>query len=719
MRWTNKERIKRLLLTLCVVNGLFLSLGLKAQVALENVEFVSIPGGLLEIELDFDGTPPEPGVFEIETPSRLVMDFADVENLLDQSRFTVNSRIADSVTIVDSGNRVRMIVNLAQPTSYVTAVQGSNMVVTVGDSSSVASSSPQAPRDNLPVSNSGDINSVDFNRDEEGSGQIVINLANDNIVGNLNRTGNTLELEFLNSEIDDELQMRLDVTDFATPVRNVDIYREDSSVMVVAEMISNFDYLAYQSSGQYVINVTPVAGALSAAGGAGSAASGMADFSGELINVNFQNVDIHSVLSLLAEVNDFSLVVSDAVSGNVTLRLVNVPWDQALDMVLRSEGLGQRIEGTVMYIAPAADIAQAELLELENSQQQVNLAPLVTEYIEVNYAEATILAELLAGESGSILSDRGTAAVDERTNTLIVQDVASVLEDVRDMVSRLDIPVRQVLIEARIVNASTNFSDALGIRWGGAQTFPGSGDRFLLTGSQEASVEYGRNLAQYNQAVNSAILGGATVQEAQINNILTPPSFPDALAVDMGIDSAPSSIALGYAGNKGLLELELSALEASGNGEVIAQPKVTTQDQQQARIESGVQIPYQSQAGGTAGGTSTEFVAAVLALEVTPQITPDGRINMLLTINQDSVVPGAGAIPAISTNMVTTRVLVDDGDTIVLGGVFREEVTTTVTKTPVLGDLPYVGNMFKRTTNEETKTELLIFITPSIINDVM
>ena len=719
MRWTNKERIKRLLLTLCVVNGLFLSLGLKAQVALENVEFVSIPGGLLEIELDFDGTPPEPGVFEIETPSRLVMDFADVENLLDQSRFTVNSRIADSVTIVDSGNRVRMIVNLAQPTSYVTAVQGSNMVVTVGDSSSVASSSPQAPRDNLPVSNSGDISSVDFNRDEEGSGQIVINLANDNIVGNLNRTGNTLELEFLNSEIDDELQMRLDVTDFATPVRNVDIYREDSSVMVVAEMISNFDYLAYQSSGQYVINVTPVAGALSAAGGAGSAASGMADFSGELINVNFQNVDIHSVLSLLAEVNDFSLVVSDAVSGNVTLRLVNVPWDQALDMVLRSEGLGQRIEGTVMYIAPAADIAQAELLELENSQQQVNLAPLVTEYIEVNYAEATILAELLAGESGSILSDRGTAAVDERTNTLIVQDVASVLEDVRDMVSRLDIPVRQVLIEARIVNASTNFSDALGIRWGGAQTFPGSGDRFLLTGSQEASVEYGRNLAQYNQAVNSAILGGATVQEAQINNILTPPSFPDALAVDMGVDSAPSSIALGYAGNKGLLELELSALEASGNGEVIAQPKVTTQDQQQARIESGVQIPYQSQAGGTAGGTSTEFVAAVLALEVTPQITPDGRINMLLTINQDSVVPGAGAIPAISTNMVTTRVLVDDGDTIVLGGVFREEVTTTVTKTPVLGDLPYVGNMFKRTTNEETKTELLIFITPSIINDVM
>jgi len=268
------------------------------------------------------------------------------------------------------------------------------------------------------------------------------------------------------------------------------------------------------------------------------------------------------------------------------------------------------------------------------------------------------------------------------------------------------------------VNASTSFSDALGVRWGGGQTFPGSGDRFVLAGSQEASIEFGNNIANRNQAIAQGILGGVSVEETLASNPLQPPTFPGALVVDMGVEQA-SSIALGYAGNKGLLELELSALESSGNGEVIAQPKVTTQDQQLARIESGVQIPYQAQAGGTAGGSTTEFVSAVLALEVTPQITPDGRINMLLQINQDSVVPGAGAVPAIATNSVTTRVLVNDGDTIVLGGVFREEVTTTVTKTPVLGDLPYVGNLFKRTENAETKTELLIFITPSIINELL
>jgi type IV pilus assembly protein PilQ len=439
---------------------------------------------------------------------------------------------------------------------------------------------------------------------------------------------------------------------------------------------------------------------------------------GEMINVNFQNVDIHSVLSLLAEVNDFSLVVSDSVSGNVTLRLVNVPWDQALEMVLRSEDLGKRIEGSVMYIAPADEIAMQELSVLENSEARLNLAPLVTEYMEVNYADAQTLANLLSGEDGSILSERGAVRVDVRTNTLIVRDRASVIENVRDMIRRLDIPVRQVLIEARIVNASTSFSDALGVRWGGGQTFPDAGDRFILTGSQEASIEFSNNLTKYNQGVASALAGGSTLAEALANNTLASPSFPDALVVDMGV-TAPSSIALGYAGSKGLLELELSALEASGNGEVIAQPKVTTQDQQLARIESGLQIPYQAQAGGTAGGTAVQFIAAVLALEVTPQITPDGRINMLLTINQDSVVPGAGAVPSISTNVVNTRVLVNDGDTIVLGGVFREETTTTVTKTPVLGDLPYIGNLFKRTENAETKTELLIFITPSIINEFM
>ena len=320
---------------------------------------------------------------------------------------------------------------------------------------------------------------------------------------------------------------------------------------------------------------------------------------------------------------------------------------------------------------------------------------------------------------GGILSERGRATVDNRTNTLIVQDVQSAIDDIKGLLARLDVPVRQVLIEARIVNASTSFGKALGIRWGGRQMFPGAGDRFTLSGNLNSSVELGNNLSDYNNGVASAVLGGASLQQAQVDNPLQWPTFPDALVVDLGLDGAPSSIALGYAGNNGLLQLELSALEASGNGEVIAQPKVTTQDQQPAKIESGIQIPYQAQAGGTAGGSTTEFVTAALSMQVTPQITPDGRIIMLLDIHQDSVVPGSGSVPAIATNSVTTRVLVNDGDTIVLGGVFREEVTTTVSKTPLLGDLPYVGSIFRKTENNESKTELLIFITPSIINELL
>ena len=712
VRLLKLQGIKQLFYALLMINGIFMGQAVYAQTSLDELQFVTLPGGMLEVELVFDRTPPEPEVFEIENPSRLVLDFSGVSNDLGQTRFPVNSRIADSVTVVDSGDRVRMVVNLTESTSYISSVQGNSLMVTIGDGNAAGAAS-SITSNPVTSGNTGDFGRVDFRRDEEGAGQIIIDLINDNLIGNLNRAGNRLELEFLNAELDDDLQVRLDVTDFATPVRNVDIFRDGDNVMVIAEMISEFDYLAYQSSGEYIINITPLAGVAGAAGEAGEFS-----FTGELINVNFQNVDIHSVLSLLAEVNDFSLVVSDSVSGNVTLRLVNVPWDQALDMVLRSEDLDQRIEGTVMYIAPAAEIAAAELQELENNQNAVNLAPLFTEYMEINYADASTLVELIQSEAGSILSERGTATVDVRTNTLIIQDVAAVLDDVRDMIRRLDIPVRQVLIEARIVNANTSFSNALGVRWGGGQSFPGASDRFIISGSQEASIEFGNNVSAYEQSIAQAILGGATVEEALSSNTLVGPTFPNALAVDLGVNS-PSSIALGYAGNKGLLELELSALEASGNGEVIAQPKVTTQDQQLARIESGLQIPYQQQAGGTAGGTSVAFIAAVLALEVTPQITPDGRINMLLSINQDSVVPGAGAVPAISTNAVTTRVLVNDGDTIVLGGVFREEVTTTVSKTPVLGDLPYVGNLFKRTNNEETKTELLIFITPSIINELM
>jgi type IV pilus assembly protein PilQ len=515
-------------------------------------------------------------------------------------------------------------------------------------------------------------------------------------------------------------------------VETVSLFIDNNNVVVQAQVEGQIDYVATQTGNQYVISVSPAVTA------AASTATGIENFTGEPISLIFQDIEVRAVLQILAEFNNFSLVVPDTVTGNITLQLEEVPWDQALDIVLRSRNLDKRLAGTVLYVAPAADIATAELAALESSQQADTLAPLVTEYIDVNYAVATDMLTLFqgggggaaagadgaapaapTGGGGGVLSPRGRASVDARTNTIIIQDTQEVIDNVRALIARLDVPVRQVLIEARIVNASTSFGRSLGIRWGGAQTFPAAGDQFVLGGNIGTVDALGEDLTAFNQAAAAAVANGTPLNEFLATTSLDRPSIEDGLSVDLGVVGATSSIALGYAGNNGLLQLELSALESSGNGEVIAQPKVTTQDQQTARIESGLQIPYQAQAGGTAGGSTTEFVTAALSLEVTPQITPDGRIIMLLDIHQDSVVPGSGAVPAIATNSVTTRVLVNNGDTVVLGGVFREETTTTVTKTPLLGDLPYVGNIFKRTEKTEGKTELLIFITPSIINEIL
>jgi type IV pilus assembly protein PilQ len=678
-----------------------------AQASLQQIEFVSLPDSRFDIELTFSSAPPVPEVFVIDDPARLTMDFVGVTSQLTERRYPLNYSSADSVMILEAQGRTRMVVNLTSPTPYTTRVQGNTLVVTIGNAGGAAGalSAAQPAQTNsasrefvTPQITENDIAGVDFRRGDDNGGQIIIDLARDDLDANVRQNGTRLEVQFNNAEIAADQQMRLDVTDFATPVQSVSMFNEDNSVMVVADVTGQYEYVAMQDAGQYVLNIIPIVAAASATTDPAAA------FSGERISLNFQDIEVRALLQILADFNDFSLVVGDNVSGNITMRLDNVPWDQALDMVLRSRGLDKRLVGTVLYVAPAAEIAATELQLLQSTQQTEELAPLVTEYIEVNYAIATDILTLLQGENGNILTDRGSAAVDARTNTLIVQDIESVIANIKNLLVQLDVPVRQVLIEARIVNASTSFNKGLGIRWGGGQTFPGAGDQFVLTGGLNSSIDLGKDLAD----IAAGGEGPATVL------------FNDALGVDLGIASSTSQFAIGYAGNSGLLQLELSALEASGNGEVIAQPKVTTQDQQTATISSGLQIPYQAQAGGTAGGSTVEFITAALSLEVTPQITPDGRIIMILDIHQDSVVPGpAGSVPAIATNIVTTRVLVNDGDTIVLGGVFRDEVTTNIAKTPVLGDLPYLGNLFKRTENTQSKTELLIFITPSIMNDFL
>ena len=706
-----------------------------AQTALQDIRFTPGTDSRFEIELEFNTTPPSPETFVIETPARLTMDFTNVTSQLTERRFQPSVPGADSVMILEAQGRTRMVVNLTGAPEYSTRVQGNSLFVSIGVANAAAQAVTAAPQAAAPApapvaaaaaGSRNDITSIDFRGGEGNSGEIIINLGRSGLEANVSRSADRLEIEFENASINSDQQTMLDVSDFATPVESVSLIAANDSVVVQAQVEGQVDYVATQNGNQYIVTVNPTAVVAPAQQATNT-------FTGDPINLIYQSIEIRTALQILAEFNDFSLVVPDSVTGSITLQLEEVPWDQALDIILRSRGLDKRLVGTVLYVAPAGEIATAELAALQSSQQADTLAPLVTEYIEINYAVANTLLDLLqgagggaaaagaeggGGASGGVLSPRGRASVDARTNTIIIQDTREVIDSVRAIIARLDVPVRQVLIEARIVNASTSFSQALGIRWGGGQVVPGTGEQFVLGGSMDTTIDLGNAVTRFNQDAANAVIGGQSLDQFLATNALEAPAFPQSLVVDLGV-TAPSGIALGYAGNNGLLQLELSALEASGNGEVIAQPKVMTEDQQTARIESGLQIPYQAQAGGTAGGSTTEFVTAALSLQVTPQITPDGRIIMLLDIHQDSVVPGSGAVPAIATNSVTTRVLVNNGDTIVLGGVFREETTTTVSKTPLLGDLPYLGNMFKKTEESESKTELLIFITPSIINEIL
>jgi type IV pilus assembly protein PilQ len=722
-------------------------------VTLESIGFANLPGDSIEIQLTFDSAPPEPSGFVLDNPARISLDLSGVSSGLSQQRFNIDSNNAQSVMVLDDGDRTRLVVNLNQLVSYETQLVGNQLTIQVGNDAQaggVTAAGRVAAGITGTINNA--ITDVSFRRGDDDEGQIVIDLSSDQVIGSVEQVGARVYVEFGDTSVPDDLNRRLDVSDFATVVSTVDVLGQANRATIVIDVDGAYEYVAFQSGSQYTVSVRPPIFDI-----AGSDATSA--YTGEISSLSFQDISIRSVLQILADVYDFSLVAGDAVSGNITIVLDNVPWDQALELVLRTQNLGSRLEGNVLYVAPANEIAAQEQLELEATQQAQALAPLFTEFMQVNYADASDVMALLTGEnsgstgaaaqggavgtasapSGGILSLRGTATVDERTNIIIVRDIEEKLEEVRTMMSRLDVPVRQVLIEARIVNVSTNFGRDLGIRWGGAGSLTGTGDNFRYGGSQEATGEQGSGRVAQEVAIQNALIAGEAARGQALQDGTDPSliqslinqaiagvpipsistSFPDALAVDLGVASIEtSSFAIGYTGSSALIELELSALESSGNGEVIARPKVTTQDKVEAIIQSGVRIPYQSQAGGTAGGSITEFEEAVLSLTVTPQITPDGRINMELDIRQDSVAAGSGAIPAINTNQVTTSALVSNGETIVLGGVFREESTTTETKTPILGDLPYIGRMFKRTASANRRTELLIFITPKIITEI-
>ncbi|OUS28541.1 fimbrial protein [Gammaproteobacteria bacterium 45_16_T64] len=682
-------------------------------VKLVGLESSALPGDALEIKFQFDAAPPEPSGYTIESPARIALDLKGVETALAEKYHGLGNGNVRSATVMGAGSRTRVIINMSSLVAYNTEVVGNTLLVRVGQSVEAKSrSNPMSESVVAEVSSDeAGITELDFRRGELGEGMVMITVSDPNAAIDLREEAGNIVVEFVGVSLPDALRRRLDVVDFATPVSTVDAVSESGNAKISIAAKGDYEYLAYQTDSQFTVSVKPVA-----AEELERKRKEQFQFTGEKLSLNFQDIEVRSVLQLIADFTELNLVASDTVAGRITLRLQNVPWDQALDLILKTKGLDKRKVGNVMLVAPADEIAAREKLELEANKQVEELAPLHTEYLIVNYAKASDIQGLLTTEAGFI-SSRGSVSVDERTNTLIVQDTSNKLSEIRFMLEQLDIPVRQVMIEARVVIASTDAAEELGVEWGilGVDESVGSG-----VNSDGDTVFFTDTMT---------IIGGSrTGLESNVTSISTKDDDgrgsysigSNNLALDLGVTSeAASRISLGFFDNAtGLIDLELSALESEGKAEIVSTPKVLTADQQTARIASGKEIPYQE--ASASGATTTAFKEAVLALEVTPQITPEGRIIMDLQINQDTIgdIDDASNIPIISTNEIKTAVIVDNGQTVVLGGVFQSEELESIAKTPFLGDLPVIGRLFRKNISKLEKSELLIFITPKIIHNV-
>jgi type IV pilus assembly protein PilQ len=674
-----------------VALGLFS--GLAHAVTLEDVSFSSLSGDRTEVTLSFDGTPPEPSGYTIERPARIAVDLRDTVSGLSARNISLGSGNAQSMTVVETKDRTRLIFNLAELVPYDTVREQNRLVMTIGaDSSSAARSSTAASSMSSDSGSarsstaSNELAGVDFRRGKDGEGRVVLDLGSANVAVDLSELGGKIRLTMDSLAVPENLRRRLDVTDFATPVTRIDTFVEGGSAIIEIRPEGNYDYIAYQSGTEFTVSVERLTEQE-----AESRREEKFPYTGDKLSLNFQDIEVRSVLQLIADFTGLNLVASDTVSGSITLRLQNVPWDQALDLILKTKGLDKRQIGNVLLVAPADEIAARERLELETSKQIAELAPVRLDIIQVNYAKAADVVALIQADE-ELISSRGFVSSDVRTNTISVRETTEKLDEIRRLVSTWDVAVRQVSIEARIVRAQTNVAEELGVRWGGA-AYDVRGDG--------SAISVGGSLSGVQDARDSVGPGFAT-------------TFPGALAVDLGVSGdGASSFALGWGSDDFLVDLELSALETDGQAEVVSQPRVVTADRQTASIKSGEEIPYQE--ASSSGATSVSFKEAALSLEVTPQITPDDKIIMDLVVNQDSRGEVTAGIPAINTNSVTTQVLVGNGETVVLGGIFQSEVATTTTKTPFLGDIPYLGRLFKRTEKIDERSELLIFITPKII----
>jgi type IV pilus assembly protein PilQ len=671
---------------------------------LQALDVAALPGDKVELKLSFDEPVASPRGYTIEQPARIALDLPGVTNKLGSKNRELGVGNARSVTVVEAKDRTRVIVNLTALVPYSTRADGNNLFVVVGGAakSLVSPANTQSLSASPVVLQGRSIGGVDFQRGEQGEGNVVIELSDSAVSPNIQEQGGKIYVEFAKTQLPESLRVKLDVKDFATPVQFVSASSQENAARIVIEPTGFYDYLAFQTDNKLTISVKPLTQDDVEKRKAESFA-----YTGEKLSLNFQDIDVRSVLQLIADFTDLNLVASDTVQGNITLRLQNVPWDQALDLVLKTRGLDKRKVGNVLLIAPADEIAARERQELEARNQISELAPLRRELIQVNYAKASDIAALfqsVAGlDEGGEKAERGSVTVDDRTNSIIAYQTQERLDELRRIVSQLDIPVRQVMIEARLVEASVGYDKSLGVRWGGAVS-NGKWSGYGKDGARGIKDEDGYICGPFD--------GQCTLPTVKNGDSGLPVPF-----VDLGANNATAGLGIGFLTDNAILDLQLSAMERTGNGEVISQPKVVTSDKETAKILKGTEVPYQE--ASSSGATTVSFKEAALSLEVTPQITPDNRIIMEVKVNKDepdyeNAVLG---VPPIKKNEVNAKVLVNDGETIVIGGVFSNTQSKSVEKVPLLGDIPFVGRLFRKDTVQDSKNELLVFVTPRIMNN--
>ncbi len=694
-----KPTINFLKATLHIVAALVLacaSLGAHAQAnAIESINVSPTSGGKIVVRVTMKEAPASaPAGFTVNNPPRIAFDFPNTTSALGRSTQEVGEGDLRSINVVQAGDRTRLVLNLSRASSYDTQIDGRALMITLqGGAAAAAAAGPVGTTTQFAQVQPGDsrhaLRDIDFRRGNAGEGRVVIDLS-DNAVGiDLKVQGKVIVIDFINTALPRNLQRRLDVSDFGTAVQIVDALAQGNNARVVIEPAGNWEHTAYQSDNRFTVEIKPSVDQDRIARGGG--------YVGERLSLNFQNVEVRAVLQVIADFTGLNIITSDTVGGSLTLRLKDVPWDQALDIILQSKGLDMRKTGNVVWIAPRDELATREKLALEAQAQISDLEPVRTESFQLNYQKGADFQKLLSDPNQRILSKRGSAVVDARTNTIFVQDTPSRLEEVRKLLRKVDVPVRQVMIESRIVEASDTFSRNLGVRLGYREE---GGGRGILGTPPRVTV------------------GGSlgTVAPNAGSDGVVPPFSPGNLNVNLpAVGGNVFSMILFNQNRTKFVDLELSALQADGKGKIVSSPRVITSDQVEATIEQGTEIPYQS--ATSSGATSVSFKKATLSLRVKPQVTPDDNVIMSLRINKDSVSALAVSPPAVDTKQIVTEVLVENGGTVVIGGIYSQDESSTTNKVPVLGDLPYVGWLFKQNTKRDDRRELLIFITPRIIKE--